>query len=775
MCSYAKVDKKEIIWYILNMINKNYKIVLTESDLNELKEHINKFDYLAFDTETTGLNVRKDQVIGFSLCGKAGISYYLPIKTWSVETSSLIQVWDINRINEILDLLSLKELIMWNGSYDIRITKNDLGYDFTNNLIADGMLMKHTLEEDGVFGLKPTAIENQHLLGLNVEEEANKEQIELKENIKKNGGSTTKTNYEMYKADLEVMGKYACADADLTFRLAELYRERLENEGLEEFFYDEEVMPLYKEVTIPMEENGVKLDLPLLENTRKEIEKDIKLLESQIVTQLFDDTRVQEWFKYTLDKKFPPKKTGKFGQKVAEIYFPDLPKTKSGKYSLTEKNIKSNCRPCIQSGFLLGNSELRKEDIEKVQQELFKDTEEPKINISSKKQMGEVVFDYIKIKPLTTTDKGNAQFNDSMVQHLETEYNLEWAKLLGDYNKLNKIKSAYVDRFLDNHENGYYYFSYKQHGTISGRYASDAQQLPRPKEEGELNPLVLKYNNRVREFFISDTDRVFIDADYESLEPHVFSHISNDEGLRDIFRKGHDFYSTIAIKTEKLKDVSADKKADNYLGKINKPLRQKAKAYSLGIPYGLGAFALGKTLGVEQKEAEKLIDGYLNGFPNLKKWMQDSNTKAKINGFIKSEAGRIRHLPKVKELNKKYKDKLLDFKFRKSLETKITKEEVLSIYRDYKNGLNNAKNFQIQSMSASIVNRAAIAVSRQFKELGIPGKVVANIHDQIIFDIPVDRVDECFLIVKDCMESTTKLSVELKAPPAIAKNWKEGH
>jgi DNA polymerase-1 len=329
------------------------------------------------------------------------------------------------------------------------------------------------------------------------------------------------------------------------------------------------------------------------------------------------------------------------------------------------------------------------------------DKEGSVINISSKKQLGEIVFDYMNIEPVSKTDKGSPQFNDTMIQKLE-ELGNDWARKLGNYNKLVKIKGAYIDRFLDAEENGIFYPSFFQHRTISGRYGSDMQQLPRPKEEGELDPIVLQYTNIIRKFFISGEGRMFVDNDYESLEPHVFAHVSGDEGLRDIFRKGHDFYSTIAIATEGLEGVSADKKAENYLGKVNKPLRQKAKAYSLGVPYGMKGFALGKTLGIETEEADELIANYLNGFPELKKWMKESEEKAQHLGYVESEVGRKRHLPEVKRLHTIYGTKLLDFKYRPKLVKKFGKEKVMNMYRDYKNGLNNAKNVQIQSLASSI-------------------------------------------------------------------------
>jgi len=757
------------------MVNKNYTIIKTKKDFTEALNHIKESEYLAFDTETTGLNVRKDKVIGYSFSGEIGLGYYMPLYYYDVELKELVK----HPINDAIDHfillheLARKDLLMWNASYDIRIVKNNLGLDLTNSLLADIMLMKHTVQEEGNFRLKDVAIEYQEQIGLDMEKEANEEQLALKSSIEKNGGSTTKSNYELYKADLYDIGIYACADVDLTLRLGELFADKLAEEELEELFYDKEVMPLYKEVTIKMEEKGIALDLDLINYTQKGIIEDMIKLEQQVIEDIMNTDAGQSWLNWYLNEKYPVNNKGKFGQYVCKYFGLNIPKTKSGKYSLTEKSIKQE-RPCRATGFLLGNSELNPEDIYNIQYKMHIDKEGKLLNISSKKQLSEIVFDFMNIEPVSKTDKGSPQFNDTMIQKLE-DLGFEWARKLGNYNKLVKIKGAYIDRFLDAQEDGIFYPSFFQHRTISGRYGSDMQQLNRPKEEGELDPLVLRYNNIIRKFFISGDGRSFVDNDYESLEPHVFAHVSNDEGLRDIFRKGHDFYSTIAIATEGLEGVSADKKADNYLGKVNKPLRQKAKAYSLGVPYGMKGFALGKTLGIDTEEAEDLIEGYLSGFPELKKWMSDSEDMAKHLGYVISEVGRKRHLDKVKHLYKLHKDKLLDFKYRNKIAKKYGKEEVYCMYKDYKNGLNNAKNFQIQSLSASIVNMAAIEINRELTKRNIDGWVALQIHDQLVVNVPVEKEEECRILVQEIMENNYKLSLDLKAPAELSKNLADGH
>jgi DNA polymerase-1 len=399
------------------------------------------------------------------------------------------------------------------------------------------------------------------------------------------------------------------------------------------------------------------------------------------------------------------------------------------------------------------------------------------INIQSKKHLGEIIFEYMGIEPKvkgSNTKSGRAKFDMDMVEELAKDN--PWAENLRIYNKLLKVKSTYVDRFLDRNENGRYYFYFKQNGTVSGRYGSDAQQLPKPLEEGQDAPILMKYINIVRAFLVAGNGRKVIDADYESLEPHCFASVSGDKGLQEIFEKNWDFYSTVAIKTEKLEGVSADKAADNYLKKLDPVKRNQAKAYSLGIAYGMEAYALGMSLGVNQKEAQILVDGYLNGFPQLKEWRERSREQVKANGYVKNYVGRVRHLPRVKKTYAKFGDRMMDWRFRKELEPQYGKDQVMKAYRDYRNGLNNCLNFQLQSLAAAVVNRAALAINRKAEELGIDAKVQAQVHDQLLINCDEKDVEMFAPIVQEIMESTTQLpGVTLKAPPEISDNWRDGH
>jgi DNA polymerase I-like protein with 3'-5' exonuclease and polymerase domains len=768
------------------MIEKKYVTVTTRETFEDMVRHVNEHDVIAFDTETNSLNPRKGSIIGFSVSGKEGVGYYMPTMVWNGEILANAEIagkssHDLAKF--VMKKLEGKKIIAHNFSFDGRFVKNFYGVDLMPSLHCDTVLLAHTLNEEGPgfffgkpFGLKEIAMAIQSEIGLDVKSSANEEQLKLKESIKKNGGSITKESYEIWKADLEILSEYAAADTDLTLRIYNHYCKQLDTEGLTQFFFEDEVMPLYKEVTIRMEESGVSLDMPLLENASKDIAKEMEKYAALVTQGLIQDVRVKRWIISRAKEEFPPTNKGQFVQRLIAHFDLDIPKSeKTGKYNVNNTQILSlpdhEVKPFLIDG---RESQLSESIVNHICVSLWKETNDGQyFNIQSKDQLGQIVFDAMGFEPSSFTAKGKPQFDDDYIQELAKEH--EWAKNLRIYNRLLKIKSTYIDRFLYGQEEGKYYPYYKQHATVSGRYGSDMQQLPRPKEEGEDDEVVIQYTNLVRAFLIPEEGNVFIDCDYESLEPHVFAHVSGDEGLKDIFRNNWDFYSTIAIKTEKLDQYSPDKKAENFLRKQAPAVRNKAKAYALGIPYGMGAYALGKNINVSTKEAKKLVDGYLNGFPELKKWMENSEKQAKIEGYVKTQVGRIRHLPKVKKIFDNIGDAILNWEIKKDLERKFGVAEVKSVSRDYVNGLNNAKNYQIQSLAASIVNRAAIAINRELKSKGIRGWVVAQVHDQLVVEVDHDYAEEVAKIVQDKMENTTKLSIALKAPPAIAKNMRDGH
>ena len=720
---------------------------------------------LAFDVETTGLNTRSDKVIGLGVSNGNLNSFYLPLLKWN--GSELIDMPFKSKCKEMLELLKGKKLIAHNAQFDIEMIRNNLGVDLWDSLYCDTIMLVHTVQENGPFGLKKLA---SSLFGVDELEE----QTAMKESIKNNGGSSN----EFYKADTTLMGKYCEKDCQMTIKIYKHYSKLLEAEGLEDFFYKDEVIPLYKLVTKTMQSRGVPLDLPLLMQTQTEINVDIEKLETEIQLLISDYT--EGTFKtYYLNKEYPAKNTGEFVQSMIELYSINLPKIKSGKYSMSKKHVDS-LPDNIHTNFIKSNSNLDSETKIRVQLNLLSASKVKYIfNLSSKHHLGKLFFEHLKERSDIKTPTGRDQVNDEFLDKMALKY--EWVSKLQVYNKLIKIRGTYIERFLEKQEGGIFYPQFKQHGTISGRYGSDLQQLNKPYEQkqldsGEIDSRVFKYSNLVRKFFIAGEGYSLIDNDYESLEPHVFAHVSGDDGLKEIFKHGYDFYSTIAIKTEKLHNVSADKKAANYLGLVDKTKRNKSKSYSLGVPYGMGDYALSKNLDIPQNTAAQLIRDYLEAFPNLNKWYLESAEFVKKNGYIKSEAGRVRHLPDAKKYFHLYGDELLDSldlwqKYNSTNKYTEMKEK----RNKYKNAINNARNFQIQSLAASIVNRAAIKIQEYINENNLDAYVCAQIHDQLIIRCKDEIAEHMKNKVQEIMETAYKISIDLKAPAQIAKDFYEGH
>jgi DNA polymerase I-like protein with 3'-5' exonuclease and polymerase domains len=764
---------------------KHYVLIDSEEKLMEAIEHLNCSDIVAYDTETTGLNVRKEKVIGFSFTGKIKTGYYFPIMFWDVSLDQLVEhpFSSKERYETLLNILKNKKLVMHNASFDIRVTMNYFKVNFLNNLHADTQLMEHTLNEEGPFGLKEICTKKQIELGLDSQDFANQEQLDLEKSVIANGGKWVGKQKDIYTGDISIISKYACADVDLTLRLFNENEKLLNKENLFDFFYSDEVMPLQKYVTIRMEHRGVHIDLPRLEELYHGITNDIVEYEKEVVEALYSTPCWDSYINSKLQEISVSNK-GSFAQELCKVggLFRYLPTSDSGKFSLNKKSIEAlpDLPDVRYKNFLLTNdpSWLRDYEILQIRVNLYKKQNESNylINIQSKSQIGDLVFNFMGIEPLTTTAKGSPQFNEDFVESISKDH--PWADKLRVYNKLNKIKSSYYDRFLENHEDGVYYPTFKQHGTTSGRYSSDFQQLPRPKDEDSVeHELVKKYSDSIRELVVAPKGYKFIDDDYESLEPRCFAVDAGDEALIKIFTDNLDMYSVVAIMAEDIKDASADKKAPNFLKKKYPNVRQNAKAYALGIRYGMKEFKLAKSLDISEEKAADIIKNYFKAFPGLKSKMDKYLHEVKTTGKVTSKFGRVRHLPRAKEIYQRFGDGILDFRNLKriSSRTGTSIDELKLIRKEYNNLLNNALNFPIQSAATSIVNRAAVAMTKKFIDNRIDAWVSLQIHDQLVATCKESICDQAKIIVQSSMEDTTKLKMPLIAKPEVAKNLREGH
>lgn len=751
-------------------------IVDTPELFDSLKKYVENIrilgidsDIVAYDIETNSKNEKTALIYGFGLAFTEQKAFYIP---WRRPDGSL--VWGeqgMARIKEWLwDTLAQKKVIGHNIIYDALVTENNFGYDISQFIHADTLLMKHTLDEENPFGLKDIAVTT---LGA----WADKAQDKLKAEVEAAGGRWTNDQKDMYLASTATLGEYCCWDVILTIMLFYEFEPKLIAEGVHDLFYNEEIMPLYKEVTIDMKRKGFPIDVPYYENLRGEITAEINNLEAEIHSLIKND--VQNFEFKLIDEDMPIARTGNFPKYYAEVAGIVLPiQKKTGKITIAKKAIELQKAAAGGIGdelydYILGTgkAEALKADlvIEAQKKYFFSKNSDSKyiFNLRSNDHLIELVFNKWGFQPEEHTPGGKPKIDDDYFETLKGNPVVDKLK---DYKKLNKLLSTYVEGILDRQMDGIIYTSMLQFGTTSGRYSSrdpNLQNQPRIKDEDSgLSALVLKYVNAIRKGFIAGPNRKVVNADYSSLEPVCFAHASGDEKLRDVFRKGEDLYSRVAIETLGLSQYSALKKDPMYL-KLHKPeFRQNAKIFCLAVPYGAEASRISDEMGISYKDADDIIQKYLNGFPGLKKYMYRCNHLAKTNGYAKTEFGRIRHLKEAKAIHTLYTDKIMEYKYAK----KMSLEDVR---RKYKNCLNNAKNFPIQGLAAHIVNRAMIAIAREFKKQGIQGWIALQVHDEITCIVIEEHADRAAKIVKDKMENTTKISVPLQAEPLIANNWGE--
>ena len=225
--------------------------------------------------------------------------------------------------------------------------------------------------------------------------------------------------------------------------------------------------------------------------------------------------------------------------------------------------------------------------------------------------------------------------------------------------------------------------------------------------------------------------------------------------------------------------MSAKKSDPNFVKNLRPELRQRAKSIALAIPYGAGAWQIGQSLNIHIKEAQKLIDAYLEGFPELARWMSDTHLKAQAFGYIKSKTGRIRHLDRVKAIYEKFQDSLVEPRsfamMKRMCKTPEQTQQIMRLRMEYKNGLNQSKNFQIQSWAASIMNRSAIGIHKEFKEKGLDAYIELQIHDEFVVNCKAKIAEEVAKIVKYHMENTVQIPTGLVAEPNVCDNFGDGH
>ena len=351
-------------------------------------------------------------------------------------------------------------------------------------------------------------------------------------------------------------------------------------------------------------------------------------------------------------------------------------------------------------------------------------------NIASPKQVGEVLFDRLKIvEKAKKTKTGQYVTSEEVLESLRGKHEIV-GKIL-EHRGLKKLLGTYIDALpqLINPATGRIHTSFNQTVTATGRLSSsnpNLQNIPIRNEDGK----------EIRKAFIPDEGSEFFSADYSQIELRIMAHLSNDPHMIEAFQKDQDIHAATAAKIYKVK-----------LEEVTREQRSKAKTANFGIIYGISVFGLAERLNVDRKEAKALIDGYFENYPNVKAYMDQSIQEAREKGYIETIFKRKRYLPDINSKN--------------------------AVVRGYAE--RNAINAPIQGSAADIIKVAMIRIYQRFQEEGIRSKMILQVHDELNFSVLPEEKEKVQQIVISEMEAAYKMKAPLRADHGWGHNWLEAH
>ena len=347
-------------------------------------------------------------------------------------------------------------------------------------------------------------------------------------------------------------------------------------------------------------------------------------------------------------------------------------------------------------------------------------------NINSPKQLGEVLFEKLKLPVIKKTKSGYSTDVDVLEKLVEEHPVIE--KLL-EYRQLMKLNSTYVEgmKVYVNPKTKRIHSFFHQTITATGRISSTEPNLQNIPTRFELG-------KQLRKVFRPAENCVYIDADYSQIELRVLAHISNDEHMIQAFKNGEDIHKQAASKVFNIP-----------IDEVTKEQRSSAKAVNFGIVYGISDFGLGEQLHIPRKKAKQYIEQYLQMYSGIKKFMNDIVETAKEKGYVETEFKRRRYIPELKSNN----------------------------YMVRQFGQRVAMNTPIQGTAADIMKIAMINVLKEIKTRNLKSKIILQVHDEMMIEAPLEEAEEIKKILKDKMENAVKLNVPLVAEISEADNWYE--
>ena len=350
-------------------------------------------------------------------------------------------------------------------------------------------------------------------------------------------------------------------------------------------------------------------------------------------------------------------------------------------------------------------------------------------NLSSPKQLGEILFNQLELPVLKKTPKGAPSTAEEVLAELALDYPLP--AVLMEYRSLSKLKSTYTDKLPEmiDAKTGRVHTSYHQAVTATGRLSSsdpNLQNIPIRTEEGR----------RIRQAFIAAPGNKIVAADYSQIELRIMAHLSQDTGLLSAFSEGLDVHSATAAEVFGLRidEVSGDQ-------------RRKAKAINFGLIYGMSAFGLAKQLGLGRNEAQEYIDLYFDRYPGVADYMARTRALAHEKGYVETLKGRRLYLPEINARNRQ-------------------RQQAAE---------RTAINAPMQGTAADLIKLAMLSVDHWLDGSQIPARMIMQVHDELVFEVDTGAVEEVCLRVSELMSGVGLLDVPLVVDVGVGDNWDEAH
>ena len=404
-------------------------------------------------------------------------------------------------------------------------------------------------------------------------------------------------------------------------------------------------------------------------------------------------------------------------------------------YQEVELPLSSILREMEQAGVRIDVGMLKQaevqlnEELQLLEQQIYASAETT-FNINSPKQVGEVLFDQLKLDAKAKKSKtGQYSTSEDVLLALKPKHPV--VGMILEYRELKKLISTYISALPTyiNPETGKIHTTYNQTVTATGRLSSsnpNLQNLPIRSERGQL----------IRQAVIPDEGCMFLSADYSQIELRLMAHFSQDPHLVEAFRSGQDIHAATAAKIFNVP-----------IEEVTKDQRRQAKTANFGIIYGISAFGLAQQLDCSRSEAKALIDGYFAAFPRVIDYIERQKELARQQGYAITLFGRKRYLPDILSHN--------------------------ATVRSFAE--RNAVNSPIQGTAADIIKMAMVTIHRRLKEEGLKAQMIMQVHDELNFNVPLNEVEKVREIVVSEMQNVVHLTVPLIADCGVGANWLEAH